>query len=575
MGWLSRWVILGVVLLAACAPSAAPSSPRQEAQSQAQPQAQRPAGPKILVAGINEDPKNFWDGINGGGGSGSREIGHMVNQYLANVGPDGATVPRLLAELPSVEQGTWRITPDGKMEVTYKIRPGANWHDGTPFSAGDIAFSAEVGKDPNVPNGNQSAMRLVERVDVVDPLTAVMHWSQTYPFADRLEHREFYPLPKHLLEAAYRESKETLISQPYFSDSYVGLGPFKLQSWDHGAFMDLVANENYFLGRPKLDRIRVQFIGDANTSVANMRAGALNTFLPSGGPDWDLVQPLKAEWQAAGKGDVVLERVRWQFLEPQKGALASPPDLKDPRMRLALLMATNREELTRSLQGEFGGVAHSWVHPSFAYYPQVKDAITEHPFDRNRALALLAELGWTPGPDNVLQKGGQKLTITLRPSESSDREAAIIQQDWKAIGIDAQMDVLSNALLRDAEARATFSGAAVNQNPMGGLSAVRRFASDQSPTPANRFAGTNRGQYTSANWDDVGARLRTSLEDSARLQLERDLLKILTTDLPALPLQYELQAIPAYGFKGMLPVTATAHTGNIMHTVNVHEWDLL
>jgi hypothetical protein len=110
--------------------------------------------------------------------------------------------------------------------------------------------------------------------------------------------------------------------------------------------------------------------------------------------------------------------------------------------------------------------------------------------------------------------------------------------------------VLSNVLLRDAEARANFSGAAVNGNPMGGASAVRRFASDQIPTSANRFAGTNRGQFTNGAWDELGSSLRTALDDDRRLQLERDMLRVFTTELPALPFQYELQGIPVAGFKG-------------------------
>src|SRR5213083_3007915 len=150
-----------VLLLAACAP-AAPSQ-----TSPAASRAGQPAALKTLVAAINEDPKNFWDGINGGGGSGSRELGHMVNQYLANITADGTAIPRLLSELPAVDKGTWQLMPDGKMEVTYKVRPGVTWHDGTPFTADDIAFSAEVGKDPLVPNGNQSALRLVDSVSVV------------------------------------------------------------------------------------------------------------------------------------------------------------------------------------------------------------------------------------------------------------------------------------------------------------------------------------------------------------------------------------------------------------------------
>jgi peptide/nickel transport system substrate-binding protein len=557
------------VLLAGCA-SATPSGGGTERDGQAR----APSAPKTLVAAINEDPKNFWDGINGGGGSGSRQIGHIVNQYLAVISSDGAIHPRLLAELPSVERGSWVVGADGRMEVTYTVRPGVTWHDGTPFTADDIAFSYEVGRDPAIPNGNQSALRLIERVVALDPQTAVATYAQTYAFADRLEHREFFPLPKHIVERPYRDNKETLIAQPYFSSEYVGTGPFKMVTWEPGAFMELAANDNYFLGRPKIDRIRIMFIGDTNTGVANLRAGSLNIFLPTGSPDWDQLEPLQKEWQASGKGQVVIERVRWQFVEPQKGELAQPADLRDVRVRQALLLAMNREELTRSLQGELGGVAHSWVHPSAAYYPKVQDVITQFPFDPRRATALLAEVGWTPGPDGVLQKGGTRFEMQIRPGEAREKEASILQQDWKAIGIDGRIEVLSNVLLRDAEARATYTGVGANQNPLGGLSAVRRFASDQIPSAANRFAGTNRGQFSNSEWDEVGLRLRTALDDDRRIQLERELLGVLMRELPALPMQYELQAVGVLGFKGLLPITGSAHTGNIMHTWNVNEWEM-
>ena len=565
-------LVFCVLILAACAPP----GPSQSADSQGR--GGQPAAPKILVTAINEDPKNFWDGINGGGGSGARQLGHMVNQYLGVIDSTGVAHARLLAEFPAVDKGTWTVFPDGKMEVTYKVRPGVTWHDGTPFTAGDIAFSFEVGRDPAIPNGNQSAVRLIEGIVAVDPQTAVATWRQTYAFADRLEHREFFPLPKHILERDYRESKETLIAQPYFNHEYVGTGPFKMTNWEPGAFMELTANDSYFLGRPKIDRVRVMFITDTNTGVANLRAGSLNIFLPSGSPDWDKLESVKQEWNATGKGDVILERVRWEFVEPQKGAaLAQPADLRDVRVRQALLMSINREEVSRSLQGEFGGAAHSWVLPAFTYYPRVKDAITEYPFDPRRATALMADVGWTPGSDGILQKGGTRFQMKLLPDEQRAKLGTIIQQEWKTnLGIDGTIEVLSNVLLRDAEARNTaLTGVGFNGNPLGGLSAVRRFASDQIPTAGNGWAGTNRGQFSNPDWDDAGLRLRTALDDDARINLERDLLRVLSAELPALPIQYELQPIAVTGFKGLVQITGSPHTGNIMHTWNVHEWEVL
>jgi ABC-type transport system substrate-binding protein len=105
-----------------------------------------PPAQKTIVLGINEDPGTFWAGITGGGGGGSRQLGHMVNQYLVALQANAQPTPRLLAELPSVDKGTWRVFPDGKMETVWKLRPGVTWHDGTAFAAQDIAFSVLVNR---------------------------------------------------------------------------------------------------------------------------------------------------------------------------------------------------------------------------------------------------------------------------------------------------------------------------------------------------------------------------------------------------------------------------------------------
>lgn len=563
---------LTVPLLAALVVGCAPGGPGGTGIQQGD--GAGPTRPKTAVLSITEDPKNFWDMINGGGGSGAREVGHLVNQYLVNLGPDGNPVPRLLAELPALDRGTWKVLPDGKMETTYKLRPDAVWHDGTPFTADDVAFSWEVGRDRAIPNGNAATVRLIERIEAVDDKTALLHWGATYPFADRLEHREFYPLPKHILDRAYRESKETLIAQPHFSSEWVGLGPYRLVRWEQGSHMDLTAFDRYFLGRAKIDTLRVQFIPDDGTLLANLRAGTVNAFLPPGGPGFDEMMALKREWETNSGGQVLTESIRWTFAEAQKFQNPQPRDLADAKVRQALLHAINRPDLVSTLYADATTVADSWVHPSFAYYSKVEPVLTKYPFDQRRASTLLEEVGWRRGASGTLEKGGDRFNVIIRYRDN-EKEANILRDAWKSLGIDAELEFLPDNLLRDAQARASYTGFDISNNPVGGLSAVRRFISEAIPTQANRFAGTNRGGYSSPAWDEIGARMRVTLEDDERLNQERDLVRIFTTELPALPLFYEIQTIPVTaGLVGLQPVRGTAHTGNIMHTYNVHEWDI-
>jgi len=336
---------------------------------------------------VSEDPGNIWDAVTGGGGSGVRELGHAVHQFPATTAADGTPVARLIAELPAVDRGTWNVLPGGGMQTTLKLRPGVRWHDGQPLSAQDLVFSWQVNRDQEVPNSNQAIIRLVDRAEAPDPTTLVLSWSELYPFADRLGHREFFPLPKHLLEKTYVEAKETLLAQPYFNQEYVGLGPYRIARWERGSHLELQAFDGYFLGKPKIDAIRVSFINDSNTMLANLFARSIQTILPPGQPDLEAMRLVRADWEGTGFGQVLIEVPRWKLIEPQKTRNPQPPDLGDVRARQALLLAINRPELAKATYDEYGVVADSWVHPSFRHYAQVQDAITRYPHDPRRASA--------------------------------------------------------------------------------------------------------------------------------------------------------------------------------------------
>jgi peptide/nickel transport system substrate-binding protein len=522
-----------------------------------------------------EEVTNLWDAIQGGGGTGARELSNTVNQHLVAIRNDGSPTPRLLEELPSIERGTWRVLPDGRMETTFRLRPIVLWHDGTPFSAQDVIFSWEVGRDPDVPNANQEAVRLIDRMEAPDAQTVVAGWSQAYPYADRLEHREFYPLPKHLLERPYRDAKESFLRQSFFSQDFVGLGPYRMTKWEPGSHMELAAFDGFFLGRAKIDTIRVQFIPDQNTMLANLRARALNSILTLGSvPEYDAMMALKREWEADRYGTIIADPISYRFLEPQQYHNPRPADLTDPRVRQALLLGVDREGLARVSLGESAVVADSWAHPTFATYPQLQDAITRYPRDVRRAAALLAEAGWRPGSDGVLEKGGQRFEMTARDAEG-ERDVVILAADWKELGIALRYERRNAAALRDRQDRATFTGVDVTSNPMGLASVTRKTASYNIPTEQNRWTGTNRGGYSNPAWDTLDQRLLVALDDRSRLEIEREMLRLYTTEVPLLPMYFRNDLVPAIGgLTGPVANTGTAHRGFILHTWNIHEWDM-
>ena len=88
-----------------------------------------------------------------------------------------------------------------------------------------------------------------------------------------------------------------MLSQPYFnSPAYVGLGPFRITAWESGSHLELTANDQFFLGRPRLDRILVKFIPDTNTLIANLKAGAVQATFGSKKLDRDSLRTLRREY---------------------------------------------------------------------------------------------------------------------------------------------------------------------------------------------------------------------------------------------------------------------------------------
>src|SRR5205085_3165457 len=130
-----------------------------------------------------------------------------------------------------------------------------------------------------------------------DPQTLVVRFSRPYVDADQA--LGLAPLPKHLLEDVYQNDRANLTASPRFSNEFVGLGPYRLVSWEPGAEMDFVRFDDYWRGRPPLDRVIVKFLGDPNTMVASILSGAVDVVLPPA-VSVDAALDVKERWQGTG-----------------------------------------------------------------------------------------------------------------------------------------------------------------------------------------------------------------------------------------------------------------------------------
>ncbi|HEY3118233.1 MAG TPA: ABC transporter substrate-binding protein, partial [Chloroflexota bacterium] len=273
-------VAIAAVILAACAPARSASSPDGGA-----PQA--PAVKQRLVGSILADPAGMFKQLTNPGGNGNvpglPEITDMVHDGVAYSDDLDVWQPLLAEAVPSAENGLWKISPDGRMETTWRLKPNLKWHDGTPFSSEDFAFAAKFNNDLDIGVVPPAPLALIDAIETPDPRTIVVKWKEPFIEADSMfTPISVLPLPRHILEKPYAEDKANIFSLPYWTTEYVGMGAFKIREWVPGSHMTLVANDQYVLGRPKLDEIEVRFLTDVNIVTANLLSGAVEKHIGRG-----------------------------------------------------------------------------------------------------------------------------------------------------------------------------------------------------------------------------------------------------------------------------------------------------
>ena len=311
-----------------------------------------------LTTAIIGDPPTFYQVLNPAGSRGGSEIlQDLAHAGLSIVDREGSLRPQLASAVPSLENGMWQLLPDGRMQTTWMIRPGAAWQDGALVTAGDLVFTIEVGRDPDLPEFRDGAYASIEAVEAIDPGTVLVSWSKTYISAGSLFTRGLAPpLPRHLLERAYSESKAAFSQLPYFAEQYVGAGPYELREWIRASRVSFAANDRYVLGRPKIDQIELRVIPDPNTLVANVLAGELDATL---GKTLSLEQALEVQRQwRNGRMEVAQAnplQIHPQFLDPD------PAVIGDVRFRRALYQRVDRRQLVDALLAGQSMVAESWL----------------------------------------------------------------------------------------------------------------------------------------------------------------------------------------------------------------------
>ena len=533
-------VVVASSMLGACAqPSAKPGEPGAPA-SQGQ---QRPMG-TLRIAWPTE-PEILAPKF--ASGSGLNEFNWVFNSFLTYYDFSGIVHPMLARDIPSQERGDWVVNADGTMVTTYRLRENVRWHDGVALSAHDFAFAFQVYLDPDMPVRDRRPETLMASVEAQDDRTLVIRWREPYINANVLGYQQLDPLPRHIFEEKYRVNKPNFIFGEEWTTAYVGTGPFRIERWNPGAGLFARANTDWFMGPPRLEAVDIRFISDPNTLLANLLSGEVDV-ITSPGVRAAEAAVARDQWVARGQGYLKTWEVRLRYMAFQFREVANwQRAVTDARVRQALLHAVDREGLVEALNYGLGSPAHMFMAPSEPGFAETDRVITRYPFDRGRASNLLADAGWRrANPDGpVIGPAGQTLDIEVWTTAggTGDAEAAILADNFKAVGINSSIFLVPSARQRDNELRTSFPALETTARSISPDNFV--FTSALAPTPEARWQGPNRGSFRDAEVDRLHGVVLTSFDAGERQRATVDLHRRMTEIVGIGPLYYDVEVILA------------------------------
>jgi peptide/nickel transport system substrate-binding protein len=568
-GKLNQWMRIAVaffgVLVTACAPAATPQ-PAAERATQA------PAAPsesRLLQVAIPVEPATMAARSLEPIAQNLYLARRMVNAELAALDDRGNPRPYLAESLPQLNTDSWRVFPDGQMETTFRLRPGLTWHDGTLATANDYVFGWRVYSTPAFGQAFLPPYSAISEVTAPDASTVVVRWKQ--PYSDVLFlgglGAEFAPLPRHLLESATQpDQPEALVNSPFWTREYIGMGPYRISSWELGAFMEMSAFDGHAWGRPKIDRLKLLF-STPQSATARLLSGEVQL---SAGVGLDLPS-IKREWISRGSGSVHLHPNQWQAVHVQfRPEYQASRPLLNPTVRKALAHTVDRALLNETILEGDGIMLDSPVSPHSIWAAAADRGAVKYLFDVRRSEQLMAEAGFVKGSDGIyISPSEGRLSFEVKGNAGATEPVlSFLAAGWRKVGFEAQESVLPAALGQNPEVRATYPGTFFFQQNCC-ESALLGFTSASVGTAENRWAGGNRSGWHDPEYDVLASALAKTLERGERERHIARLVQILTDQVQSINVQNVTQPW-LYG-KDVRGLTLVPPEANM--SWNIHEWE--
>ena len=322
---------------------------------------------------------------------------------------------------------SWDISPDG-LVITFHLRKGVKWADGTEFTADDVMFGYKTIIDEKTLTAYKEDFLQVKKAEVLDKHTFRVTYEK--PFAPALTSwGNLVVLPKHLLEGK-DITKSELTRNP------VGVGPYKLTKWVPGQELILDSYRDYFEGRPYIDRYVYRIIPDPATMFLELRAGGI-----------DMMGLTPIQYTKQTENDFFrknFQKFRYPVFSYTHMAFnLKHPWFKDKRVRQAIAYAIDKQEIVDVVLFGLGSPATGpYVPHTWPYNPNVK----KYEYNPEKAKQLLKNAGWEDHDgDGIIDRDGKPFTFTILTNMGNTlrkNTATIIQWRLAKIGIKVEIRAL-------------------------------------------------------------------------------------------------------------------------------------
>jgi peptide/nickel transport system substrate-binding protein len=478
------------------------------------------------------------------GGTKDIESSAVVIEPMARFDQDGTLVPYLTDEIPTVANGG---VSEDLTSITWKLKEGLLWSDGTPVTSADLVFTAQYCMNPEGGCAQLAKFEGVESVEAIDAQTTKVTFSTAKPNP----YGPFVGGQSPIIQAAQFADCLGARAPECTNANFgpIGTGPFVVTDFKPNDVITLVANDNYRdPSKPAFASMTFKGGGSAEASGrAVMETGEFDY-----GWNLQLAPDVIQKMAQGGKGvpvsafGALVERLEMNLTNPSpdlpaetRATVAEPhPFLSELAVRKALSMAINRQELVDVGYGDAGRPTCNLVPAPALYASDNTECLTQ---DIAGANALLDEAGWAMGADGVRAKGDVRLSILYQTSTNAVRQdfQALIKDYWSQIGVETELRNLDGSVFfggdpgspdtfqkfyADVEMYANvFDGT----DPQAYLAAYR---CGNEPKPSSQWQGENINRFCDPAYDAMIDELAKTGDLEKRGELGKAMNDMLTKD---------------------------------------------